>query len=95
MALKSYALAHAPLFLPFAQLGFLLYTLYLCASPAPKFLISKPAAQKAQQQQALTQAPSTKQSKSKLVAAQRQAAWLGWLLTCFWCFYLAGRRQNF
>jgi hypothetical protein len=43
------------------------------------------AAQKTKQQQALTQAPSTKQSKSKPVAAQRQAAWLGlvasgWLL---------------
>jgi hypothetical protein len=60
-------------------------------------------AEDTQQQQALTQAPSTKQSKSKPVAARRQAAWLGlaasvfWLLTsgfCF-CFYLAGRRQNF
>ena len=70
----------------------------LSTSPAAK--ISKPAAaevQKTQQQQASTQAPSTKQSKSKPVAAQRQAAWLGlgrfWLLASG--FYLAGRRQNF
>jgi hypothetical protein len=59
------------------------------ASPAAN--ISEPAAQKTQQQQAPTQAPSTKQSKSKPVAAQsgRLAGWLGgshrfFLASGFW-----------
>jgi hypothetical protein len=55
----------------------------LSTSPAAK--ISEPAAaQKTKQHQALTQAPSTKQSKSKPVAAQRQATWLGLAASGFW-----------
>jgi hypothetical protein len=54
------------------------FWLLASTSPAAAAKISKPAAQKTQQQQALTQAPSTstKQSKSKPVAAQSGRFWL-------------------
>jgi hypothetical protein len=68
------------------------WLLALLASASPAAKNSRPTAQKTQPQQALTQAPSTKQSNSKPVAAQRQAAWLG--PRRFWAsgFWLLPRR---
>jgi hypothetical protein len=72
-----------------AASGFSFYALFLPRRPPPKIISQRRRTHSHSKHQAPTQAPSTKQSNSKPVAAQRQAAWLG-LAACFWLILVCG-----